>query len=102
MSRFPKGFDHFFEPEPVVSQSSVLPMVQRRRFFGWLGLTILCLNPDFAVFFYCGAELRAATLVSRFLTSTYRIIRPRPKTGPTSRFAMHFDASLRTQLQNPG
>jgi len=59
-------------------------------------------NPDFAAIFHWDDEMRAATLVSRFLTSTYHVIRPRPKIGPTSRFAMHFDASPRTQLQNPG
>ena len=59
-------------------------------------------NPGFAVVFYCGAKLLAATLVSRFLTSTYQAIRLRPEIGPTSCFAKHFDTSPRTQQQNQG
>jgi hypothetical protein len=60
------------------------------------------LAPDFAVIFYCGAALLAATLVSRFRASTYLVIRLRSKIGPTSCFAKHCDASLRTRPQNQG
>jgi hypothetical protein len=59
-------------------------------------------NPGFAVVFYCGAKLLAATLVSRFLTSTYQAIRLRSQIGPTSCFAKHFDTSPRNQQQNQG
>ena len=60
------------------------------------------LNPEFAVAIYCGLKLLAATLVSRFCSSTYSRICLRRKIAPTARFAVVFYTSPRRLLQNLG
>jgi hypothetical protein len=59
-------------------------------------------NPAFAVAIYCGLKILAATLVSRFCSSTYLWICLRCKIAPTARFAAVLCASLRQLLQNLG
>ena len=60
------------------------------------------LNPDCAVASYCDLKILAATLVSRFCSSTYLLICLRHKIAPTARFAMVFCVSLRILLHNLG
>jgi len=59
-------------------------------------------NPEFAVAIYCGLQILAAPLVSRFYSSTYLWICHRRKIAPTARFATVFCTSLRYLLQNLG
>jgi hypothetical protein len=58
--------------------------------------------PEFAVAIYYGLKILAATLVSRFYSSTYLLICLRRKISPTARFATVFCASPRYLPQNLG
>jgi hypothetical protein len=71
------------------------------RFFHGQGIAIM-LNPDIAVAIYCGLQILAATLVSRFCSSTYQWICLRREIVPTVRFTAICGASLRRLLQNLG
>jgi hypothetical protein len=58
-------------------------------------ILIEAIIPEFAVAIYYGLKILAATLVSRFYSSTYLWICLRHKITPTARFATVFCVSLR-------
>jgi hypothetical protein len=73
----------------------------------WLGkksqvLNLSYFNPDCAVASSCDSKILAATLVSRFCSSTYLWICLCHKITPTARFAVVFCVSIRILLHNLG